>query len=173
MVSFLLSNGDRMLDMGRLLEQYGDTLLRVCFLYLKDPHLAEDAVHDTLIKAYKSYAKFKGDCSEKTWLTRIAVNVCKNYMRSSWWRRTYPVNDLDCIPRDEGADGHPQDETLLLEVMKLSQKYKLVILMYYYQEMLIKEISQVLKIPEGTVSVRLKRARETLKSKLKGWYYDE
>jgi RNA polymerase sigma-70 factor (ECF subfamily) len=166
------ANKDDVLDMDRLLEQYGNSLLRLCFLYLKDAHLAEDAVQDTLIKAYESYVRFRGDCSEKTWLTSIAVNICKNYMRSAWWRRIDAEKALESIPATEEMDD-PQDETLLLEVMKLSSKYKEVILMFYYQEMRIKEISQALNIPEGTVAVRLKRARELLKNKLKGWYYNE
>ena len=170
MVSVFQLGKDNVLDMDRVLRLYGDSLLRLCFLYLKDPHLAEDAVQDTLIKAYKGYAQFREDCSEKTWLTSIAVNVCKNYLRSAWRRRIDDEKALESIP---AAVNEPHDETLLLEVMKLSGKYKEVILMFYYQEMRIKEISQALQVPEGTVSVRLKRAREILKNKLKGWYYDE
>jgi len=83
LVHVLAANNNGVLEMDRLLEQYGDSLLRLCFLYLKDRYLAEDAVHDTLIKAYEGYAKFRGDSSEKTWLTSIAVNVyslTRNYV---------------------------------------------------------------------------------------------
>jgi len=172
MVSEKLLDEDNVMDMDRLLTQYGDSLLRLCFLYLKDPHLAEDSVQDTIIKANRSCAHFKGDSSEKTWLTRIAINICKNYMRSIWWKRADPEKVLAQIPAEEGWE-NVRDDTLLLEVMKLSPKYKEVILLFYYQEMRIREISQVLLVSEGTVTVRLKRAREILKNKLKGWYYDE
>lgn len=142
----------------------------MCFLYLKDAHLAEDAVQDTFIKAYNSYSQFKGKSSEKTWIMRIAINVCKNYLRNSWWKRVDESVVLDNIPTDESLI---KDDTLLLEVMKLSQKYKEVILLFYYQEMKIREIAEILKIPESTVSVRLKRAREKLKSNLEDMDYAE
>lgn len=77
-------NEESELDLERVITEYGDSLLRMCFLYLKDIHLAEDAVQDTLIKAYLNYGKFRKDSSEKTWIVRIGINVCKNYLRSSW-----------------------------------------------------------------------------------------
>lgn len=157
-------------DMNILVAEYGDSLLRMCFLYLKDIHLAEDAVQETFVKVYKNYAAFDQKCSEKTWMMRIAINVCKNYLRSSWWKRIDTDAVLENFP---AAEPDEQDETLIYRIMELPPKYKEVILLHYYQEMKVREISETLGIPEGTVSVRLKRARERLKSKLKGWYYDE
>jgi RNA polymerase sigma-70 factor (ECF subfamily) len=80
---------------------------------------------------------------------------------------------LDNIPSRNSNDDTLQDETLLVEIMKLSPKYKEVILLFYYQDMKIREIAEVLNKPEATISVRLMRAREILKMKLKGWHYDE
>ncbi len=150
-------------DIKKLLDEYGNAVLRMCFLYLKDTHLAEDAVQDTFIKVYNSYSQFRGKSSEKTWIMRIAINVCKNYLRSSWWKHVKEAAVLDDIPAHENA---VRDDMLLLEVMKLSRKYKEVVLLFYYQDMKIREIAEALQIPESTVSVRLKRAREKLKSNL-------
>lgn len=160
-------------DIKKLMNEYGDSLLRICFLYLKDTHLAEDAVQDTFIKVHKCYSKFKGDSEEKTWIMRIAINVCKNYLRSSWWKRIDETMALDNIPSNNSNDDTLQDEALLSEIMKLPPKYKEVILLFYYQDMKIREIAEVLNAPEATISVRLMRAREMLKIKLKGWCYDE
>lgn len=157
-------------NIKRLLDEYGNSIFRMCFIYLKDTHLAEDAVQDTFIKVYNSYSQFKGKSSEKTWIMRIAINVCKNYMRSSWWKHVDESAVLDNIPANENS---VRDDTLLLEVMKLSRKYKEVVLLFYYQDMKIREIAEILQIPESIVSVRLKRARERLKSNLEGMYYDE
>ncbi|MBU3129106.1 sigma-70 family RNA polymerase sigma factor [Clostridium tagluense] len=172
MINISVPNIKPIPDMTNLISEYGDSLLRMCFIYLKDIHLAEDAVQDTFIKVYKSYSKFKGHSEEKTWIMRIAINVCKNYLRSSWWKRINETVNLDNIPAST-IDGSTQDDALLLEIMKLSPKYKEVILLFYYQDMKIREISEVLQTPESTISVRLKRAREKLKIKLKGWCYDE
>ena len=120
---------------------------------------------------YRNYAQFDGTAGEKTWVMRIAINVCKDYLRSAWNRRVSVVEALNEIPAAE--DSPHEDDTLLREIMNLKPKYKEVILLFYYQDMKISEIARVLDAPESTVSVRLKRAREQLKKRLEGWYADE
>ena len=152
-------------DMERIMEQYGDALLRMSYLYLKDYHLAEDAVQDTFLKIYKSYHGFQGKSSEKTWVMRIAINVWKNYLRTGWLRRVVPSPVLlDSLSAEE----FPEEDDLLPRILNLPPKYKEVLLLYYYQELKIREISDILHIPESTVSIRLKRAREQLKIQLEG-----
>ena len=70
----------------QLINDYGNSIFRMCFLYLKDYHLAEDATQDTFIKAMYSYNSFQNQSSEKTWLIQIAINICKNMMRTNWFR---------------------------------------------------------------------------------------
>ena len=62
-------------NLERLINEYGDSLLRMCYLHLKDYHLAEDAVQETFIKAMRSYDSFGHRSSEKTWIMRIAINT--------------------------------------------------------------------------------------------------
>ena len=71
-----------------LMRQYGNELLRMCCVLLRDRALAEDAVQETFLKAYRGLPKFRGDCSEKTWLICIAVNSCKTMMRRPWFKIT-------------------------------------------------------------------------------------
>ena len=137
---------------------------------MKDSHLAEDASQETFLKVYRNYAQFDGTAGEKTWVMRIAINVCKDYLRSAWNRRVSVVEALNEIPAAE--DSPHEEDTLLREIMNLKPKYKEVILLFYYQDMKISEIARVLDAPESTVSVRLKRAREQLKKRLEGWYAD-
>ena len=66
-------------ELTRMMQTYGTQLLRLCTLYLKDRMLAEDAVQETFVRAWR--ADFRQECSEKTFLTRIAINICKNYLR--------------------------------------------------------------------------------------------
>ena len=70
------------------MDQYGDALLKVCIVYLTDYGLAEDAVQDTFLNAWRFMDRFEGrnGCSEKTWLTSIAVNVCRSYRRTKWFQ---------------------------------------------------------------------------------------
>ena len=74
----------------RLVEHYQTDLLRLCYIQLHDTALAEDAVQETFIKAYRSFPSFRGDCSEKTWLMRIAVNTCRDMIHLNSFRN--PAN---------------------------------------------------------------------------------
>ena len=157
-------------DMERIVTQYGDSLYRMAFTYLKDVHLAEDALQETFIKIYRNYNRFRNESNEKTWMIRIAINVCNDMLRKTW-RKVEVAELLDDVP----AETHPdstQYDGVLIEVMNLPEKYKQVILLYYYQDMKTQEISQVLDIPIGTVLVHLKRARALLEKKLERWYYE-
>ena len=69
---------DRQAALERLMAQYGTALLRMCCLYLRDYSLAEDAVQETFLKAYARLDTFRGDCSEQTWLMKIAINTCRD-----------------------------------------------------------------------------------------------
>lgn len=86
------------IDMNKFVAEYGNNLFRICFLYLKDIQLSEDAVKDTFIRIYKNYNKFNKQSSEKTWVTRIAINVCKNYLRTTWFRYVDVEAQLNNIP---------------------------------------------------------------------------
>lgn len=159
-------------DMDYLISEYGDSLLRMAFLYLRDEHLAQDAVQDTMLKVFMNYSEFNGEASEKTWIMRIAINVCKDYLRKAWRKHIDAYAALERIPAPDNIDS-TIDDTLIKQVMQLPSKYKEVILLFYYQGMKISEIAETLHIPDRTVSTRLKRARDRLKANLKGWYYDE
>ena len=155
-----------------LMEQYGEALLRMCYVYLRDSTLAEDAVQDTFIKAFKALGAFRGDCSEKAWLMRIAINTCKDMRRSAWHRYVDRRVTLENVPAPSFMPTMEQSE-LVVEIMKLPKKYMEVVLLYYYQGMTTIEIGIILKIPNQTVSSRLRRARGKLKMALEGGHCDE
>ena len=69
-----------------LMEQYGDEIKRFCTLQLRDRFQAEDAAQDTFVKAWKALDTFRNESSQKTWLMHIAVNVCRDYQRTGWFR---------------------------------------------------------------------------------------
>lgn len=157
--------------LARLLDDWGDRLLRLCTLYLKDIHLAEDAVQETLLRAWRNASRFHGEGSETTWITRIAINVCKSYLRSPWKRRRAPAEELDSLFAP--ADDPQVDDTLPHAILALSRPYREVVILYYYQELKAREIAEVLGLNISTVTARLSRARKELRERLKGWYYDE
>jgi len=149
------------------MEQYEKELLNICFMYLQDLSLAEDAVQETFLKAYKSLHRFRGDCTEKTWLMRIAINTCKDIRRGSWYRFVNRRVTLDSLPA-QAAPPKTENVFITLAIMELPPKEREVVLLHYYQNMTITEASQILGISCAAVSNRLKRAHQKLHLVLKG-----
>ncbi len=152
-------------ELEQMMNQYGDYIARTCYIYLKDWALAEDAVQEVFIKAYKHMSEFRKESSEKTWLTSIAINICKNYVRTSWFRKvqigiekieTYNTLEEELINQIGQSD-------LLRQVMDLPIKYREVILLYYYQDFKVNEIAEILGISESSIKMRLNRGRKKLK----------
>ena len=156
----------------QMMREHADYVLRLCLLYLNDYHLAEDAMQETFIKAHRGLSRFRGDSSAHTWLTRIAVNTCKDMLRSPWRRRYAGEEALRALPDPDGPP-RAQDDTVLQAVMALPNKYKDVILLRYYEGMPLKDIAAALSLSVPTVSTRIARAQKRLHTQLKGWYFDE
>lgn len=146
------------------MQDYGSTLQKMCFVYLSDAALAEDAVQETFFKAWKSMAQFEGKngSSEKTWLTRIAINTCKDYYKSNWWKIRNAANTLEELS-EKIAGIEPEDRNMFIDILRLPEKYKEVILLYYYQQMTQKEIAQILGMSRTLVNHRLHKALKILK----------
>ena len=149
----------------RLVETYQTALLHICYMILRDDSLAEDAVQETFLKAYKAIDTFRGESSEKTWLFRIGVNVCRDMKRGRWFRyldRRVTPETLP-IPAPEADEDY---EELSQAILRLPDRDKEIILLYYYQDMNIRDIAQTLGLAPSSVSNRLKKARERLKALL-------
>ena len=151
----------------RLITQHQTSLLRLCYVQLQDQALAEDAVQETFLKAYKGFNSFRGDSSEKTWLTRIAVNTCRDFQRGGWFKHTDRRVTPDMLPVGT-VQPDTEDLDLSMAVMKLPGKLREVILLYYYQDMSTEEIAETLGIAQSSVSNRLRRGREKLRKLLEG-----
>jgi len=162
---------DSRTELERLMEQYGSSLLRMSALYLKDAHMAQDAVQETFIKAYRHMKDYRGESSEKTWLTAICVNTCRDILKSAWFRHR-SRKDVDSLP-EKPADFEFPDSTVLTEVMRLPARYREAVLIRYYGGMKLKEAAGALGISEGRLRTRLEKANGILRDRLKEWYYDE
>jgi len=151
----------------RLIREFQTPLLRLCYMQLRDRALAEDAVQETFLKAYKNYSLFRGDCSEKTWLTRIAINTCRDFQRGAWFKHTDRRITPEMLPIGT-AQPDLEDYDLTLAVMELPRKFREVIILYYYQDMGMEEIAETVGIAQSTVSNRLRKGREKLRRLLEG-----
>ena len=151
----------------RLIRENEVSLKRLCYLYLHDKALAEDAVQETFLKAYRALEGYRGESSEKTWLTRIAVNTCKDMLRTAWFRHVDRRVTPDMLPESRETRD-PYNREIAAAVMNLPAKLREVVLLYYYRGLTMAETAEVLKISQPAVTNRLKRARDRLKAELKG-----
>lgn len=171
--NIVLSN--QALDYETLLKQwmddFGNDVFRTAYLFLKDSSLADDIFQEVFIKAYKHMHEYRGEANIKTWLIRITINQCKDYLKSSWVKRillsfgdkeekrTLNVPESIAILNEEKRQ-------LLHNVFKLSIPLRAVIILHYYHELSQSEIASTLNIPQGTVRSRLHRAKAALKTNL-------
>ncbi|MEF9880472.1 MAG: sigma-70 family RNA polymerase sigma factor [Clostridia bacterium] len=162
----------RDVQLTHLMDTYGSRIVKVCYTYLKDVALAEDAAQDTFVKAYGQLGQSWAMAHEKAWLMQIAVNTCKDYLRTSWFRKV----DRSITPEDL-ADQTAQDVSegriLLDDVLELPLKYREIIILYYYQNLRVGDIEQILGIARSTIHARLDKARQKLRITLEGGYDDE
>lgn len=152
----------------RAMEQYEESLLRMCFVYLGDAQLAEDAVQETFLKAYRSLSGFRGEASEKTWLLRIAINTCKDVRRGAWFRHVDRNVALDQL-REPSAPDAVFDDSLTRAVMALKPRYRAAVLLCYYKGLTGQEAAQALGVSRATVMNRLRKAKEQIKKALEAW----
>ncbi len=153
--------------MERMVALYQLPLLRLCILYLHDEELAKDAVQETFVKAYRNLDGFRAEASEKTWLTRIAVNTCKNVYRSGWFRHVDRSVTPDMIA-EKFASADEEDNTLTEAIMRLPLKLREAALLCWLQGMTYEEAADALGVSRQAVGSRLNRARRKLRFAMEG-----
>ncbi|NMH73501.1 sigma-70 family RNA polymerase sigma factor [Bacillus sp. RO2] len=157
---------------NQIMNENGDAVLHLVFTYVKNQTIAEDLTQEIFIKCYEKLEQFNHQSSLKTWLYRIASNHCKDYLRS-WHFRKLILNEklLDYIPskaKDVEVEviAKSEEESLTNAVMGLPVKYREVVVLHYYEELPLAEISKITSVNVNTIKTRLKRAKEILKEHL-------
>ena len=144
-----------------LYDAYADGVYRVALGYLRSAHDAEDAVQETFIKAYDHIDELLSGKIESTkaWLMRIAVNTCKDTLRSSWMRHIDNRQEIEALPLSIASCA---EERLALTqaIMALAPKHREIVLLYYYQDMSLRACAQVLGISAPTATRRLQQAQK-------------
>ena len=154
-----------------LITQYQKHLFIAAYSICKNAEDAEDVVQDTFIQYYRITKEFKDEGHIRAWLLRVTINKARNTV-SSFWNRNRNALEDESVEREIVFDD-PKEHDLYEEVMKLPEKYRIVIHLFYYEELSVKEISDVLKISEGNVKMRLSRGRNLLRQVLKEDWFDD
>lgn len=145
-------------EFSRLAGQYIHTVYRVAYGYLRSPPDAEDVTQNVLLKLWRTSKTFESDAHVRNWLIRVTVNECKKAVLSPR-RRELPIEDVAETLRFET----PEHSALFYEVMALPKKYRVPLLLYYYEDYSTAEIARLLHLPPATVRTQLARGRERLK----------
>lgn len=148
---------------------YGDRLFAAAFSVCRNPADADDVVQDTLIKYHTLGKDYESEDHLKAWLLRVAINRAKDVAASFWRRNRVSWEDY----MDTLTFAAPEDSDVFEAVMRLPDKYRLTIHLYYYEEYSIREIAELLRCREGTVKSQLSRGRTLLKTMLKEEWDDD
>ncbi|WP_040209015.1 sigma-70 family RNA polymerase sigma factor [Neobacillus jeddahensis] len=152
--------------------RYGQEILQLVYSYVKNKGLAEDLTQEIFIKCYKALPTYSGKSKLRTWLWRIAINHCKDYLKS-WYYKNVMITDQEPVKSktkkemiEQAVIQKEEGDELIAAIMMLPIKYREVIYLFYYEDLPIKEIAHLTDTGENTVKTRLKRAKELLKKRL-------
>ncbi|MFH5851510.1 sigma-70 family RNA polymerase sigma factor [Clostridium perfringens] len=156
---------------GILIKNNKEYLYKMAFLYVKDEQDALEVIHETVYRAFLNIKKLKKAKFFNTWITRILINVSIDFLKkkgkNEMLDESTPIRKEKCeISTEEKLD-------LYNAIDLLNDNYKTVIIMMYFNDMKIKDISKVMEIPENTVKTYLRRAKQALGEVLKEGYLDE
>ena len=149
-----------------LINLYGNKLLRTCYLMIKDEKESEDIVQETFINVFKYIKNFKGESSLYTWIYRISQNITKDRLKTKVTIVPYEDNEIESNSPENITIINIDREALRTELDKLSFIYKQVLVLFYFDDLSIKEISEILDEKEGTIKSKLSRGRNLLREAL-------
>ncbi len=146
------------------MEAYADMVRRICFVHLKNRHDTEDVFQNVYMKYLLYEGSFESIEHEKAWFVRVTINACTDWLRALSRRKwvSLEVLEEECV-----MPGDPSKE-VLEAVLRLPEKYRDVIYLFYYEEYTAVEIAKILKKKENTVYTWLSRAKDILREKLGG-----
>ncbi len=151
------------MDFDQIYHAHADTVYRVCMMYLKNVHDAEDAVQETFLKLLHKMPPFSGVEHQRAWLIVTAGNVCKNKLRSKKIRNLFLQKNI----KEETYENSPlQDETLQL-ILDLPPNIKLSMYLYYYEGYSSEQIADLMGKSDAAVRKYLQQGRQALKEMLK------
>ena len=137
--------------------RHADTIYRVAYSWLRDSQDAKDISQNVLIKLFRCKTEFESDEHLKSWLIRVTINECRTLFRAPWRKH----EDIDDYAQSLGIEDTRLE--LFDAVMRMDKKYRVPLMLMYYDGYSTREIAEMLHIPQNTVSTRLARAKSLLK----------
>lgn len=153
----------------QLIATHQQALLVLAFQYCGNRSDAEDIVQEVFVKLYTSPPATDSDEALRYWLIRVTINRCKDFLRAPWHRLRASFETAEQVL----SDPYPEDTGVFEAVMQLPQKYREVVMLYYYEDLPVQRIATLLQRKPSTVQTQLLRARALLKQESKEVWEDE
>ena len=156
---------------GILIKNNKEYLYKMAFLYVKDEQDALEVIHETVYRAFLNIEKLKKAKFFNTWITRILINVSIDFLKKKG--KNEMLDESTPIIKERCEISTEEKLDLYNAIDLLNDNYKTVIIMMYFNDMKIKDISKVMETPENTVKTYLRRAKQALGEVLKEGYLNE
>ncbi len=154
-------------EVNRAIDLYSDTIRRICMIHLKNSADTEDIFQTVFLKYALSHVDFESDEHEKAWLIRVAINACKDLLKS-FWKHTVALDEII----EQPSQISPDHKEVLEAVLSLPTRYRDVVYLHYYEDYTAPEIAQILHKNVNTVYTLLTRSKQMLQKKLEGDEYE-
>ncbi|MEG0744109.1 MAG: sigma-70 family RNA polymerase sigma factor [Erysipelotrichaceae bacterium] len=154
------------LNHEEVVDYYKDLVYKLACSQVRNESVAQDVFQDVFLRYIRNKKKFENEDHRKGWFIKVTINCSRSYFTQTYMKREVPI-------LMDFADNNKAENYIYYYVLKLPRKYRLVIHLFYYEELSSKEISEFLKIKETTIRSQLKRARVLLKEYMKEDGFDE
>lgn len=151
--------------------QFVDRLTYLAYTHVRNQATAEDIVQESFIKAMKSLGQLRQVENPLPWLMRIVINECHATKRKSWCKRVlFMEKDNAILSAEDMYLARSQDRELYQAILSLDGKYRVPIILFYFEDLPVKDIALAMNLESGTVRTRLHRGRNQLMEILEGRY---
>lgn len=156
-----------------ILEAYGNKILKLCFVQLGNKEEAEDATQEVFLKVFNNLKRYNGESSMYTWIYRITINTCFDILKK---RKKHTFEDIslyldfikDSKETEEAIISSLTSQNIIDALMRITEKYRILLYMFYFEELKISQIAFILQEKENTIKTRLKRGKNALRRIIEG-----
>ncbi|MBQ7070541.1 MAG: sigma-70 family RNA polymerase sigma factor [Ruminococcus sp.] len=157
------NNDPNVQALEQIIRKYKNTVYGIAAAMLRNRHEADDVFQEVFLLYYKKNIGFDSENARRSWLIRTTVNKCRQANNSVWNTRVEKTDEIEIV-EEFGFSG--EESRVFSAVRELDDKYRLVVILHYFQGLAIAEIAELQDERPNTVSVRLNRARKLLKERL-------
>lgn len=154
-------------QLQRYFQEYYFVCYRVAFTLVKNHADAEDVVQEVIVRLLMYQPEFSGKEHERAWMIRTTMNLSKDLLKSKWHSSTVGMEEVPEAERGYFQSPIEDADDTLWEVLRLPERYRNCLYLFYYEDYSIREIADILEEPENTVKTNLRRGRELLKELLR------